>query len=718
MIPLSYQRGLLLFVSVACLFLELLLIRWVATEINIFAYLQNTILVVCFLGLGVGCFRSQKQIALEETFLALALLVTLCAFPLTRRGLANTGVLLSSLGDLLVWERAIESSLLVTAYQVTLGLLITLLVMAVLFRAFVPIGQITARLIDHYPKVIVAYSLNVVGSLLGIWLFVGLGVLQFPPQVWLLIGVVLLFPLVQNFSKRPWLSFMTGVYIATVAWFSFTDSSALDVLWSPYQKLTVHKVSRTPSPNSLPNSFNGYLVNVNNTGYQGMIDRERTAKDPTVSTPEMREFSQYDLPLLFHPHPRRVLIVGAGTGNDVAGALRHGVENVTAVEIDPVIIALGEKYHPEQPYSSPKVQLVNDDARSFFASSEDRFDVISFGLLDSHTTTAMTNARLDHYVYTKESLTQARRLLAKGGVMTLTFEAQKPYIADRIGRALREIFAQEPRIFWVPSTAYGWGGLMFVVGDQPAIATQLTRNPTLAQLITAWETERPVDLAYTTTVTTDDWPYLYLRSPSIPLLYFLLALLTGILCWYGKWHYRESLFPTTWQRGDWHFFFLGAAFLLLEVQNISKASVVLGSTWLVNAIIISGVLVMVLLANFVVSVIRNIPDGLIYLLLLSASVMLYFLDLAAFNSLPLVQKSLIVGLLTTSPMFFSGIIFIRSFARTARKDLALGSNLLGALIGAMLQSLSFIFGIRFLLVIVLLCYLAACMTREPSETAA
>jgi spermidine synthase len=96
------------------------------------------------------------------------------------------------------------------------------------------------------------------------------------------------------------------------------------------------------------------------------------------------------------------LIVGAGSGNDAAGALRHNLQSVTAVEIDPAIIGIGQELHPEMPYASPKVKIVNDDARSFFATNTEKYDVISFGLLDSHTTTAMTNARLDHYVYTKE----------------------------------------------------------------------------------------------------------------------------------------------------------------------------------------------------------------------------------------------------------------------------------------------------------------------------
>src|SRR5207237_3156616 len=99
------------------------------------------------------------------------------------------------------------------------------------------------------------------------------------------------------------------------------------------------------------------------------------------------------------------------------GALRHLVKQVTAVEIDPAIIDLGSTYHPEQPYRSPAVKIINDDARSFFETSKKPYYIISFGLLDSHTTTAMTNARLDHYVYTKESLQKAKSLLAEGGIV-------------------------------------------------------------------------------------------------------------------------------------------------------------------------------------------------------------------------------------------------------------------------------------------------------------
>ena len=91
-----------------------------------------------------------------------------------------------------------------------------------------------------------------------------------------------------------------------------------------------------------------------------------------------------------------------------------------------------------------RVRLVTDDARSFFATTDEKYDVISFGLLDSHTTTAMTNARLDHYVYTRESISHARDLLKDRGILCLAFAIQRGFIADRMAVLLRDVFGKVP----------------------------------------------------------------------------------------------------------------------------------------------------------------------------------------------------------------------------------------------------------------------------------
>jgi hypothetical protein len=218
-----------------------------------------------------------------------------------------------------------------------------------------------------------------------------------------------------------------------------------------------------------------------------------------------------------------------------------------------------------------------------------------------------------------------------------------------------------------------------------------------------------------TPVATDDWPYLYLEGPQVPVLYFFLAIMMMVLFFGGLSQMHMGRLLRDWRRTHWHFFFLGAAFLLLEVQNISKAAVVLGNTWQVNAVIISGILVLILLANLIVTLFPRLPMAPVYVLLCGSCVVLYFLDLSRFAFLPYPIKALTVAGLTSLPMLFSGIVFIRSFAAVRGKDVALGANLLGSLIGGLLQSITFLTGIKALLLIVTGLYLAALLLR-PTET--
>lgn len=696
-------------ISVLGLFLEMLLIRWIGTEIRIFAYLQNTVLVICFLGLGLGCFTSHKPIIMRDMLLPLFVLTLFLAIPITRTGLGKTSQLLSVLGDLVIWHFTVTTGFWQTISYVLLGLAVTYLLMVLLLDIFVPIGRILGRLMDEHPRIIWAYSVNVAGSLLGTWLFVLLSIWYQPPLTWFLVlgGLILFF---LSRSGRGWkLNYALLAAIIVLAYFAGVEPGSLEVVWSPYQKLVLKKAEKQ---GLWPGD---YLVTVNNTGYQAMIDLSPTKvqPDPQRFPPEMRGLSQYDIPLLLHPHPQKFLSVGAGSGNDAAGALRQGVKQITAVEIDPAIIALGKRHHPEKPYSSPAVRLVNDDARSFFATCQERYDVISFGLLDSHTTTAMTNARLDHYVYTRESIARAKSLLAEGGILVLSFEAQKPFIVDRMSEVLREVFGADPIMFQVPASGYGWGGVVFVAGDLAAAKKQIAANPRLAAVIQRWQQKFPFSLPHTTKITSDDWPYIYLESPSIPLLYYLLAgLMVLVLLRCHKYIALTSL-AAAWSRSHWHFFFLGAAFLLLEVQNISKASVVLGNTWDVNAVIVSGVLAMILLANLLAQRFPRMPLWLVYFCLVGTCLGLYFVDLSRFAFLPYATKALAVGALTTLPMLFSGIVFIRSFALAAAKDQALGANLIGALVGALLQSITFVIGIKALLLIVAGLYLLSFFTLPP-----
>ncbi|MGA2034020.1 MAG: hypothetical protein ABSG68_17375 [Thermoguttaceae bacterium] len=338
--PGPVNRSLAIFlVSVLGLFLELMLIRWIGTEIRIFAYLQNTVLVVCFLGLGMGCFSCRQPIRMRSLLLALLCLTLVLAVPLGRRGAAEITTLLSLLHDLLIWQHAPEMGTWTTVLGLAAGLLLTFGFMILLWEIFLPLGRLLGRLMDDHPRTIRAYSINVGGSLAGIGLFMLLSAWYTGPDVWLAVAGGLLLP----FLGRRWLDLGLLLAVVVAAWFAGRDPTALEIAWSPYQKLMLTQC-RSEGPQQSHAWAGQYLILVNNAGYQGILDLspEAVRNNPRIP-PQRYGLSQYDVPLLLHPHPRRVLIVGAGSGNDVAGALRGGAEQITAVEIDPGIIDMGRR---------------------------------------------------------------------------------------------------------------------------------------------------------------------------------------------------------------------------------------------------------------------------------------------------------------------------------------------------------------------------------------
>ncbi|MFO0823333.1 MAG: hypothetical protein U0792_09460 [Gemmataceae bacterium] len=323
--------GSLFLISVLGLFLELLLIRWISTEIRIFAYLQNTVLVVCFLGLGMGCWDSRRPFALRDMLIPLAILVTLLALPQTRVVLGSISTMLSSLGDLVIWGDE-ESSRWSAFVSVAIGLALTFALMVLLWEIFVPVGRLLGRLMADDPRIIRAYSVNVAGSLIGIWLFVLASALYLPPAAWFIVFGVLAAAFVGTGGKssRVDVGLLVGIIVLAAA--AGYEPGYEEIRWTPYQKLAL--VKNVGSGENQPEWMKKVLglrpilqsdpdriqIAVNNTGYQAMMDLRPQAigTGPRDFPPEQRGYSQYDLPPKLHPKPTSMLVVGAGSGNDAA----------------------------------------------------------------------------------------------------------------------------------------------------------------------------------------------------------------------------------------------------------------------------------------------------------------------------------------------------------------------------------------------------------------
>ncbi len=456
----------------------------------------------------------------------------------------------------------------------------------------------------------------------------------------------------------------------------------------------------------------GYTIFVNSVGYMLMTNytRDFQRRFPAFFSPDDVPYDHYNVAFRFTDYRDDVLIVGAGAGNDVAGALRNGAKRVTAVEIDPEIINLGRRLHPEQPYQNPKVDIFVDDARSFFKKTSKKFDLIIFGLLDSHTlSSSFSNVRLDNYVYTLESFKEARSLLKPNGIVVLIFEVKDDHIARSMVSNLRIAFDQAPIGFEVRSGVRGWGGTIHVVGNQEVIAAKVESDSRLAALLDNYKKRFADASLQNDSLVTDDWPYLYLPKRRIPNLYFVVYGILAIMLYMGISKATGGL-----ARVDWHFFFLGAGFLLLEVQNISKLILLFGATWTVNTFCISSILLMILLANLITSKIRIRNIWIYYAGLFVALGINYFLPLTIFTGMPLLAKALSAGVILTLPFLFSGIIFANSFAKVYDRNQAFAANLYGAMIGGMMECLSFVFGIKLLLIASALLYLLAGKTAKTS----
>lgn len=692
-------------ISFLILFLEVALIRWVSTEIRIFAYLNNLVLLACFFGMGLGCHLTGRP---AHPALSVALLGTLLAavqLPLEVHVLGRDAhlfrdipILMSSFTDSVIPVEAAGQRVWPSAL---LGLGATLALFILILAIFVPLGQIMGRVLDLHPRPVPAYSVNVLASVLGAWFFPGLSFLHTPPTLWFALFLALLVGFL-FWSRQGWREpVVATVLCGAIGLGSLLapprERPALRTLWSPYQKLEL-RMDVLPSRDVA----RGFMLQVNNVGFMPLLNLsdEFMREQHAYFANTVRRFSQYDLPYQFQPDAKTGLILGAGAGNDVAAALRAGLDRVDAVEIDPGIVELGDRFHPERPHSDPRVRMIVDDARSFMKTTDRRYDIVSFGLLDSHTLSSnYNNTRLDHYVYTRESFREVAKLLEEDGVLTVAFWVRRPWLGQRIHDLLHDLYGHPPLAFGVrDNRRYGWGGDMFVTSPDPGVLDRvLAADAPLARFVEAnrlaYSTEPPGSVL---PLTSDDWPYLNLETPRIPTMHWLTMIGLSLL-FVGT---RRVVWPKG-ERIDLHFFLLGAAFLLLEFQNISKTTLLFGATWLVNAYTISGILVLILLANMYVERFPVARVRSLYAMLAASIVLVWSVPLDTFNFLPHGPKSVIVSLFLNVPIFFAGVIFVQSLAKAPRRDVAFGSNLLGAAVGGLLESVSFLIGIRSLLLVVL-----------------
>lgn len=656
--------------------LELTFIRWTSSQVRVFAYFNNMVLIAAFLGMGMGVAVGRRQPGLVHLVLPVLLLL---AVPLAFSEQLGLVHLVFPDQSISLWggER-VAADPWIFARNLAIFLSLLLAVVLVFVCAGAPLGCLFQRL-----PVLQAYQWDLAGSLLGILAFTATSWLEAGPGVWLALGCL----------PFAWLTRRWWAAVLAVAIIGLGVYSIQGAMFSPYNRIAMARHDAHTLELQVNRDFHQYLHDFSTAR---MADPGPGEGHRAYLT-QLREL--YDLPFVLNPLRGTALVVGAGTGNDVQAALRQGYGHVTSVDIDGRIIALGRQLHPERPYDRANVRTVVDDARSFFNRDPGRkFDVVCYGLLDSHAMhSAMSTLRLDNYVYTEEGIRAAWQRVGPAGHLSLA-------ISCNAGRWFFE------RLYWTVAHATGrepialhswlhYDTVTFLVPREGVTlsAAELARRTRIQPIMAGDHILRP----------TDDWPFLYIRPGVFPWGYVIvlgfILLVTAVAV------PRAFGFKLAGRGAalDWPLFFMGAAFLLIETRGVTAMSLLFGSTWVVNAVIFSGILSMVLLANMAVKHWRWQNPLPWFWVLFGAVTLLYLLPVAWLQTLPLGLRGLLAGGITGLPVGIAGMIVSMLLARSPGPAAALGANLLGAVLGGCLEYFSMLGGLRSTALMALLLYFVA-----------
>lgn len=658
--------------SAAILFVELLLIRWIPANVRYIGFFSNFLLIASFLGIGLGILlgRNGRHVSLSVFAVLLLLTVGLVIRAQLNVQVQSDDELFFGLAE----SGAADVNFLVLP-------LVVILVAAVLAALAMPLGP----LLRSMPP-LKAYGIDIAGSLVGIAGFTLLSAVGTGPMLWFIVVAVLLVLLMAG-SGLTARSAVGLVAMALVLFaVQFQVAGRPGEVWSPYYRISTYQdqIGRTH-------------INVNGIPHQALHRVEAPKEEFYEQVYQWFPGRTYE----------RVLVVGAGSGSDVALALARGARHVDAVEIDPRIMEIGVDRHPDRPYDDPRVTRIVNDGRAFLRTTDQRYDLVVFALPDSLTLVSTTaNVRLESFLFTEEAFASVRDHLTDDGVFVLYNYYREDWLITKLSDMLEAEFGSPPLLQTYDSrkAAIAAGPLVTSLGGGPPPGDSVDPVPDVGE---------PTPRA-----ASDDWPFLYLRTGFIAPYYFLAlgVLLAGALAAVAV---GARATGTSMRRFSPHFFVLGVAFLLLETRSLVSFSLLFGTTWLVNSLAFFAILASVLLAVLINArwPIRR-PQFLYAALFVTIAISFLLPPESLLFDPPALRYALAAGL-AFAPVFFANLVFTRSFRDTKTADMAFASNLLGAMVGGALEYLALITGYQVLLLVVAglyaLAYLFATRWRRMAD---
>ncbi len=632
------------------LFLELSLIRWAGANIVHLSYFTNFILLGSFLGIGLGFLLRQRQSLLTYVPFILAFFVAVVHF---------FPVQIARESSSLLFFTAVDDHL--TGLPIWASLPFIFLCVAAVFAT---LSQTLAQSFSRLPS-LTAYRLDLLGSLVGILFFSSISFLGWPPVVWgFVVGLCLL--MIASTNQRR----LMIVPIIAIIGFLALESLKPTARWSPYYQITTqtHHDAKINQDETL------FLVN-------GIPHQQIT---PLAILRTYPSFYQVPYERFGSTPPNNVLIVGAGTGTDVAMALDRGAKHIDAVEIDPILARFGREKNPDHPYDDPRVHLYINDGRSFLEQTKNVYDLIIFALPDSLTlVSGQSSLRLESYMFTEQALMTVARHLNNDGMFSMYNYYRQPWLIDRLRVTM--------------DTAFHKTVCVDTAGQSKNFAVLSAARS--GRTITCPETWLPTEKNITSA--TDTYPFLYLHRRSIPGFYLLaisLILLVSIAA--------VRLTGGTWQRLSPYMdlFWMGAAFMVLETKNVVHFALLFGTTWLVNALVFGGILSVVFLTvTFArrLHIKRFLPW---YIALFASLALAWAIPEGWLLGYSVVPRFLMAVAIAFLPIFIANCIFATRLQASESSTDAFAANLIGAMVGGVLEYTSLIIGYQALLIVIALLY--------------
>lgn len=635
--------------SAAALYLELAIIRFTAAEVLYLGYFSNFILIASFVGLGLG-FLSARKPAGYDHYLPL---IFLFLFSLVLVSKFDVEILKNHFGLFFFGNLRGRAGLPGAL------LLVVLLLSTVMF--FLCIGRRIALAFRKFQP-LEAYTYDIIGSLIGISIFSIQSLAAAGPGAWIFTGGLLLLTGYLFSGDVHMRAYGTHSLIATLCVLLLLGSaqSGVYTVWSEYQKLEVVQ----------DRAGGADIIFANGIIHQFM--------HPASQAGPGYYGYPYRLMQQAGHSSDRVLIIGAGSGTDVAVALQYGAREIDAVEIDSRIIDIGKKFHPDHPYADNRVSLHIADGRQFLQTTDKKYDLIVFALPDSlMRLSAMNSVRLESFLFTQEAFEAVKRRLDTHGVFVMYNQYRWQWLVNKIAAALDTAFARPPLIYREgPTTLFAIGndidGNEYPKGGFKGLAM-------------------------------DDWPFVYMQEPGIHWLYIGMIVIFLLVAIIGVYFFAPA---GTLRQPELSFFFMGMAFLLLETKSLSFFSLLFGTTWMVNSLAFAGILLSVLMANLLIQYTHIRSRAPLFISLYLCLIAAYFLPPSVFLEIDSTLLRYLCGILVMFlPIFFANMIFSREFRDSEESTRAFGWNLLGAVAGGGLEYFSLLIGFRNLLWIVAACYL-------------